>query len=458
MEYFKIWNRGKHLLLGLAFLVCAFLVAGITEVAWYNMVVKIREAITGGDTGLLILASASNNIISMIQNALVSIGIILIISEWKLYNKNVLKVIAIIIGFVSVNIFIAKMTLFPWEPVTNVVSLIIIIVLVRQFEEKFDALYRWMILSMIVFFAFQWLNIMPDLTKYNFGTTDISYSIKMASIYLDSTQVLNFIGLAFFIPLFFTALITTGLFMSNDQNIVMLNENFENQKALDEIRSKVLENRIYEEIHSLTHDLKTPLVTIRGLSSLLSMSKDVDKIEAYTGRIDGAVEKMTEMITSFLYESSRQNLTVTEISAYVRAQIPIEDDTLEVIVNQSEDLPMVKVNKIRVVRALINIIENAIVVETKEDHKIIKIEFLGDEKELVIRVSDNGTGISKESLSKIWEMGYSTNNTSGMGLAFAKKVIEDHKGSVTIESEVGIGTRVSIVLPSSEYVDYGEDM
>jgi signal transduction histidine kinase len=258
---------------------------------------------------------------------------------------------------------------------------------------------------------------------------------------------MNFMGLAFFLPMFLSAIITSILFMSHDRNISIAEENFQKEKALTAIQSQAMENRIYEEINSLTHDLKTPLVTIRGLNSLLSISKDIGKIGDYTDRIESAVGKMSEMISSFLYDSSRQLLNVDEVVQYVRAQIPVEDERLNIEINAQRDLPSIYVNKIRVVRALINLIENAIVVPYAHDFKEIKIDIIKDNDNVLIIISDNGIGISKEKLDKIWITGYSLNQTSGLGLSFAKKVIEDNEGTIDLKSEEGIGTIVTVSFP-----------
>jgi signal transduction histidine kinase len=131
----------------------------------------------------------------------------------------------------------------------------------------------------------------------------------------------------------------------------------------------------------------------------------------------------------------------------VRAQIPIEDERLNIEIIADSDLPKIYVNKIRVVRALINLIENAIVVPHMHDFKEIKIEVMKKGDDVQIIITDNGIGISKEKLDKIWITGYSMNQTSGLGLSFAKKVIEDNEGTIELESESGIGTVVTVSFP-----------
>jgi signal transduction histidine kinase len=216
------------------------------------------------------------------------------------------------------------------------------------------------------------------------------------------------------------------------------------------MRAKALENRVYQEVKSLVHDLKTPLVTIRGLNSLLPSANGQAKLEEYSERIENSVMRMSEMISSFLYESSRQRLKVMELITYIRAQLPLEDEKIKFDISIEENLPDIYINKIRIARAVINILENAIIVPYEHPFKLIKLEVKAAERGIYIVVQDNGIGIKEADIQRIWEVGYSTNNTSGLGLPFAKGIFEDNDGTIEVSSQVNIGTAVTIFLPAVE--------
>lgn len=439
----------KYVLATLFLVMLAIFFPAVTEESWFNMIVKIREAITTGDSGHLILSAASYNFLHAMQSTLIFLSIsciLVILSSYKQLN-DIFRYAVHFAAFIGMNLLIEYWMNLPWEPLNGMLSALVALMLIKPSTDDKYSLFRSSVLSVQIFFAFSWLNIMPALSYYQFGVTDVATSIKITSVYLNSTSVMNFMGLAFFLPVFLSAIITSVLFVSHDRNISIAEENFQKEKTLDAIRSQAMENRIYEEINSLTHDLKTPLVTIRGLNSLLSISKDNRKIGDYTDRIENAVGKMSEMISSFLYDSSRQYLKVDEVVQYVRAQIPVEDERLNIEILSDTDLPRIYVNKIRVVRALINLIENAIVVPYTHDFKEIRIEVTKTKNDVKIIITDNGIGISKEKLDQIWITGYSMNQTSGLGLSFAKKVIEDNEGRIELKSEVGIGTVVTVSFP-----------
>jgi signal transduction histidine kinase len=228
----------------------------------------------------------------------------------------------------------------------------------------------------------------------------------------------------------------------------MMMENHKKENEIRDMKAMVLENRVYQEVNSLVHDLKTPLVTIRGLNSLLLSGKDSSKLEEYSERIENSVAKMSEMISSFLYEYSRQKLKTIELISYIRAQLPLEDERIRFSINIEEELPDIYVNKIRIARAVINILENAIIVPCMNKYKMINLDVRTSECGIKIIIGDNGIGIKDSDLKQIWEVGYSTNNTSGLGLPFAKRIIGDHGGTIEVVSGPDSGTTVTVFLPS----------
>jgi signal transduction histidine kinase len=447
-------NQVKHN----TFILCGIILIGIglvfpyiTQAAWFNIIYTIRKAINAGDSGHLILAAASMNLLYAIQSTFLFLGAILIAyyGELKLALSKFKIYIIFFLAIILLHIVNSILCDLPWEPVSTILALITALFIFEKLFGETNSLLHVSIVSIQVFFAFQWLNIMPLFSSYMIGQSNIPFSIKIAGLYLQATSVLNFTGFAFFLPFISSAFITTTLFISYSQNIHMMKENFGKESEIQEMKAKELESRIYKEVNSLVHDLKTPLVTIRGLNSLLGVSKDQEKLEEYSGRIDNSVGKMTEMISSFLYETSRQKLQAADLISYIRAQLPLEDDSIKIDLKIADKLPDIYVNKIRMARAVINILENAIIVPFTHSFKHIIFEVKPTSNGLHLIVKDNGIGIREEDLPRIWDVGFSTNNTSGLGLPFAKQIIEDNEGTIEVLSELGRGTAVTIFLPST---------
>lgn len=448
----------REIYLGLCFIIMGIYVPEAADLLWENMIVDIRSAIVSGDSAHLVFTTFIWSVLMLIQNVLVLNGVVLLtrrlirsISEYNLFVFGCQSVIYSMVILVM-NQYANNST----EIVSSIVAGVITIGLVHLFYREEPRFWQDSILYIQVIFAFEWLNIIPMMTRYGFGLTDIPASIKVASIYLGSESVLNLIGYAFFLTMMVSGLMTVAMFRIVERNITMAKENYEKEMALDAIRQKAINTRMHEEIHAITHDLKTPLVTIRGLNSLIAMSSGAEKIIEYTERIDNAATKMTDMISGFLYEAAKQVVTAESIIDYVRAQIPIENEGLEFTFNFGVDLPRLHVNKVRVSRAMINIIENAIIVPTNFPTKKIQINTYRAGDDLVLEVIDNGVGISETRMQHIWEIGYSSKETTGLGLAFVKQVIADNGGEVTIKSVVDRGTIVKILLPMAEDIEEDE--
>lgn len=444
-------NHSKAFFIGGFLLISFGFLPVIMQYSWLNIIVKIREAIITGDSGHLILASASINFFYSIQSTFLFMGTMIMIANSKI--KCCLKPFDIfifsfilIIFFHMLNPIIFQM---PWEPVSTIIALIIALYLFDRLYGETNSFLQVFIVSVQVFFAIYWLNIIPFFSPYRFGQNDIHYSIKIVASYLSADTILNFVGFAFFIPFIISAFISATLFISYSQNINFMRVNYAKENELRDMKAKALENRIYQEVNSLVHDLKTPLVTIRGLNSLLISSGEQGKWQEYSVRIENSVAKMNEMISCFLYETSRQRLKATELISYIRAQLPLEDEKIKFSFVMDSELDDVYVNKIRVARAIINILENAIIVPCNHTHKEIKFEIKSVDNGISILIQDNGIGINELDIPYIWDVGYSTNNTSGLGLPFAKRIIDDNNGRIKIESQSGKGTIVTIFLPSA---------
>lgn len=419
---------------------------------WLDAIARIRMAINTGDSGHLILASAIVNSLYAVQNTFIFLGTMLFMFHSKIrYRIMHLDIFMIsLIAIISLHWINSLLFELPWEPVSTLAALLITFYLFEKLYDETNSFIQVSIVSIQVFFSFHWLNIMPLFSSYEFGQSDILYSIKIAGIYLNAAAVLNFTGFAFFLPFIMSAFITATLFISYSKNIKMMRENYEKESEIRNMKMKALENRVYQEVKSLVHDLKTPLVTIRGLNSLMLVAKSDGKLEEYSERIENSVSKMSEMISSFLYESSRQKLRPEELINYIRAQLPLEDESIKFEITLEEGLPDIYVNKIRIARAVINILENAIVAPCRHPFKMINFTVKPEVNGINIEITDNGVGIRESDLKKIWEVGYSTNKTSGLGLPFAKNIIVDNGGTISIESQVDKGTTATIFLPISE--------
>ncbi len=423
----------------------------ITSNRLFDVIVNIRTAITTGDGGLLILTIISTCVFFMLPSFFIYICLDLVFTlKSDLFHHFGIERNSFIIFVYGFLLVLSQIYgYYPIEPVTSFIGLILTLILVWFSTCQPSSIMPKLFIGLQVFLVVQWANIVPSFNDYNLGSNDLFISLKVASDYLDTSSNIKSIAIAFVLPLFISSLMTAFIVKLYNQNLAVAEENFQHELDVKAMQKKIMTNRSYQEINALAHDLKTPLVTIQGLMSLLALTKDSSKIESYGHTVNEAIQKMTDMISSFLYGNMKESIEVLDLVNYIRTQIPVEDEGIHFSVYVEEGLPALQLNKIRMARALINLVENAILAPTKRAYKTIVLRAFTKEDHIVISLADDGQGIKPEDLEKIWTIGYSTNETSGLGLPFTKQTVLENNGTIELVSTYGKGTTANIYFPLS---------
>jgi len=200
--------------------------------------------------------------------------------------------------------------------------------------------------------------------------------------------------------------------------------------------------------YTVSHDLKSPLVTIKGFLGLLKKDMEenrLDRAENDFGRITGAADKMGALLSELL-ELSRIGRIVNppeEINLVNLAQEALEllDGRIHssnITINVSPDLPIVYGDHIRLREVLENLIDNAAKYMGDQPEPRIEVGKRENGAEIIIYVKDNGMGIEPQYHQKIFGLFEKLNPVSegtGIGLALIKRIIEVHGGRIWAESE-----------------------
>ncbi len=215
-----------------------------------------------------------------------------------------------------------------------------------------------------------------------------------------------------------------------------------------------------EFISTVSHELRTPLTAIKGWGETMKLAQDDD--ELVNKGLDVVVkesERLTDLVEELLdfsrMESGKLSLKISQIDIVKELK-----EVLEVFESRSDregiklitEIPnrsiVINGDKNRLKQSFVNIVDNSFKYNKKGG--FVKVSMKVDNLNVYITIVDNGCGISKHDLPKIREKFYKANNSvrgSGIGLAVTDEVIKLHSGEMSIESNIGVGTTVTITLP-----------
>jgi two-component system sensor histidine kinase VicK len=225
-----------------------------------------------------------------------------------------------------------------------------------------------------------------------------------------------------------------------------------------------LDNMRKEFVANVSHELKTPITTIKSYAETL-MENDVDKeiSQRFLSVIDSESDRMARLVRDLLqlsnidYKKTTWNKNEISINNMIKDIIQkldllIKEKEHEIILNIPENLPNILADKDGIEQVILNIISNAI--KYTENNGRIQIMANADDKELTLSVKDNGIGIPKEDQERIFERFYRVEKGrsremggTGLGLSIAKEIVEAHNGHIYLESAFKEGTEIIIQLP-----------
>jgi len=247
-------------------------------------------------------------------------------------------------------------------------------------------------------------------------------------------------------------------------------DRYAKHKKLEIEALKIREEYRKEFIGNVSHELKTPLFTVQGYISTLLEGAVNDEIlrDKYLKRADKGVERLIyiikdlDMITKF--EAGDLSLEIEPFDIVERIQNVFEllemkaaKKKITLTFDMDYNTPiMVNGDKERLQQVISNLVVNSIKYGQNNGTTEVSIENLIKNK-VIVRVTDNGEGIEKEHIPRLFERFYRVDKSgsrkeggSGLGLAIVKHIIEAHQEKLYIESEYGIGSEFSFTLEKAE--------
>lgn len=326
------------------------------------------------------------------------------------------------------------------------ITLIIAIIIVNKMRDMARHIVHKTIILILLLFGVEWLDIVPKLSPFGFGRGEISMDIKRVAAFINAEGTLEFVGIALFLIFVANAFITARLLSVYTREIKEVEHAWHLEHLANELQLRALESRSLREMQSLVHDLKTPLTTIQGLAGVILISDVEGHHREHVNKISDAVDKMNKMISELLLDETRQIITAKQLVEYAVAHVPQLNSIAKFEMEIMNDKISVSVNKTKMSRAIINILQNSLdAIEPQNGYIAIQVTL--HDRYVTIKIIDNGKGIAAEHNFRVWDAGFSTKNSSGLGLTFVQDVIEKNGGTIKIDSELNFGTTVTIVLP-----------
>ncbi len=240
------------------------------------------------------------------------------------------------------------------------------------------------------------------------------------------------------------------------------------QQRLAELESKNAElkakNAELEQFtYSVSHDLKTPLITIMGFLGIMEnavATGNREEVDDAISRISAAAGSMAKLLDDLL-ELSRIGRVVNP-SEHVPFSLIVEEAIQRVAsqiaeaavtVHVEPDLPTVYGDRGRLVEVIQNLVDNAVKYSCDRPDARVDIGGKREEKQAILHVRDNGIGIERRYHDRVFELFRQLDQKcsgTGIGLALAKRIIEEHNGRIWVESDgPGTGSTFCFSIPDS---------
>ncbi len=229
-------------------------------------------------------------------------------------------------------------------------------------------------------------------------------------------------------------------------------------------RMKALDDSRQEFVANVSHELKTPMASVKVLADSLLAQADApaelyrEFMSDITSEIDRENQIITDLLALVKMEKKKQELNIASININDLTELilkrlrPIARKMNVELVFESMRTVVAEVDEVKLTLIMTNLVENAI--KYNREHGWVRVELDADHQFFTFRVSDSGLGIPEDALTHIYERFYRVDKShsreiggTGLGLAITKSAILMHRGSITVSSVEGEGSCFTVKIP-----------
>ena len=449
-KYIKISNKNKFII-GILLIFIGLFLPFFLKVETFKIVENTYNSVVLKNDFLLINAATCLVLLNSLRALPHYLGAFFIgeslTSEKNIKLSKYIKIFSICLIIPTVYFLIFLIHNIKYHLGIPALTLILIIGFLGSKNYNYVSNFKKIILIILVIFTVQILDIMPLLGRFPIGKGEMSQEIKLVSKFLELDNFINICSTYIFILLFTLELLLLSLINSenNLKSMNLLRE--QNLMIKNKSRLQELENRNYLESRHLVHDLNSPLTAAQALVSLVKLNCESENRKQdyiYLNEVENSLESMSEMIYQTLYINKTSILSTNDIMDKIMSNISIYTYYDKVTIYNNSPNKFIKINPVFFIRSIINLLDNSNYAIKNLENGIIKIIVDSIKKDnvdyIVFKVIDNGVGIDKNNLKSIWKSGYTTKNTTGLGLPFVKNTIESNNGIISVDSCPNNGT------------------
>lgn len=244
-----------------------------------------------------------------------------------------------------------------------------------------------------------------------------------------------------------------------NEELRQLNSNLEQTVNKRTSSLKKTNQELDRFVYSVSHDIKAPLASVKGLINLVRISSE-DELGNNLTLMERSIDKLNGFVEDILAHSRNARVVIKPEVINFEHEIELAAEGLrhmeaankvKLITSIKEATPSVT-DQYRLQSVLKNLISNAVKYHNPEAKKSwVKIFVQSDKKEIKVRIADNGIGINKNYLDKIFEMFYRASEKSsgsGLGLYIVKETVEKLGGSITASSAENVGSSFELTIPN----------
>ena len=316
---------------------------------------------------------------------------------------------------------------------------------------------------------------LPYLEKDEFISKELN-EFLLRLVYAYSFVLLMAVIIAFILSKYITKSLKTISDKINATRLERSNEKIEISNASDEISALVNSyNSMIDELEEsavklatsereqawremakqVAHEIKNPLTPMRLTVQNFQRKFDPTdenihkKLDEYSKTLIQQIDTLSSIasaFSNFAKMPAQQNETLDVVKT-VKLALDIFNEDYIVFTSDSKDI-IAKFDRTQLIRVVTNLVKNGIQAIPKGKEPKILVHVKEETKQVVITVTDNGSGVSEENKTKVFEPKFTTKTSGmGLGLAMVKNIVETHNGTISFESTPNVGTTFKVIIP-----------